>query len=117
MVQNCPEIPEDRIKTLVAAIILNSLRDLFLVAPPGINHGNSKTLSTKNYKQLVREDAWRWFWSDRYAPWSFLYCCETLDINAQAVRRELSHNPDGIKSRVRSLHRIATLTKNDNEVI
>jgi hypothetical protein len=95
---------DNNVKALLTAIIMNSLKDLFLKAPPGISPGESKSAG-KSYRKMVREEAWDWFWNDEYRFGSFLYCCDILDVNVQAIRGELARNKEMVKRRVLLLYK------------
>lgn len=82
---------------LVAAVVLQALRD---VDPSqrrfrgtkdkeeGEEDGEEK--ASGNEGKRIRDGARRWFMSDETAPWTFLWCCDILDLRPEGIRSMLN---------------------------
>lgn len=57
------------IRNLVSAMMDRALRDL----------------SNAAIEPNIKRDAWRWFESDSQEPYSFIWCCELLEISPTVV--------------------------------
>lgn len=86
---------------LLAALLMQSLKDFFVDVDLGFinkyaNHegtlpkGVMKRLKTQRYFLGVRQSARRWFFSDCEGYNSFLGICDTLGLNARAIREGLN---------------------------
>jgi len=63
-------------RSLVAAVLLRSVLD-YIVAP-----------ATAERKK-ASDDARSWLLYDRVEPFSFVWCCEILDLDAQLLRTKI----------------------------
>jgi len=66
-------------RDLWAAVLIQAAQDAFAVQGP-------KTFGKTISPQAIREDAWRWFDSDKTDCGSYLWICDQLDLDPSATR-------------------------------
>lgn len=66
-------------KALLVAIIIQAVQDM-RGAAAGVHRG---------YKPAIQREARQWLMSERRGGGSFVWICETLDLSASWLRREL----------------------------
>ncbi len=84
---------------LVAAILLRAVDDLCGVRLPGCKND----LDRRQLETNLRRAAQRWFEAERRTAGSFLWCCELLGLDPQAVRRNLKRLGDEPTAGLRTL--------------
>lgn len=74
---------------LIGAILQQALEDLRCENITGVRRRRSETVA--DCSRRLKRRARRWFQSERKTAGSFLWCCDLLGLNADAVRRSI-HN-------------------------